>query len=64
MDPGKKWLENRWFDYRPAGGVLRAFRSEQVDVATRAVLQKTELTRVVANPQFPRGIFDVPPSLQ
>ena len=64
LDPARKWLENRWFDYRPVAGVLRAFRSEQVDVATGKVLQKTELKRVIVNPELPTALFDPPPGLQ
>jgi hypothetical protein len=60
VDPGRKWLETRWFDYRPAAGTLRAFRSEQVDAATGAVLQKTELKRVGINPELPPGLFEPP----
>jgi hypothetical protein len=62
-DAGKKWLENRFFDFRRVAGVLRAFRSEQLDAATGAALQKTELTRVVPNPEFPPDLFAPPAAL-
>jgi hypothetical protein len=64
VDPARKWLENRWFDYRPVAGVLRAFRSEQVDVATGKVLEKTELMRVTVNPELPASLFEPAPGLQ
>jgi hypothetical protein len=64
VDPARKWLENRWFDYRPVGGVLRAFRSEQVDVATGKALQRTELTRMIVNPNLPAALFDAPATLR
>jgi hypothetical protein len=59
-DPTKKWLENRWSDYRPVAGVLRAFRSEQTDVASGKLLQSTELTRVIVNPDIPAASFEPP----
>jgi hypothetical protein len=63
LDPTRKWLENRWSDYRPVGGVLRSFHSEQVDAASGKVLQRTELTRVIVNPELSDALFDPPRGL-
>jgi hypothetical protein len=59
-DPNQKWLENRWSDYRPVAGELHSFHEEQVDVSTGKVLQRTDVTRVELNPDFPAGLFDPP----
>jgi len=50
IDAKQKWLENRWSDWRPVAGFLRAFHEEQVDVASGKVLQTTEVTRIEVNP--------------
>jgi hypothetical protein len=60
IDPTQKWLENRWSDWRPVAGVLRAFHEEQVDVSSGKVLQTTEVTRIEVNPTPSAGLFDAP----
>lgn len=50
LDATKKVLENVYEDFRPVGGVMVAFASRQVDVATGKVLQETRLAGQVHNP--------------
>jgi len=52
LDAKEKVLENRWSDWRRVDGVLRSFRSEQVDVATGKVLQTTTVSRFSINPDL------------
>jgi hypothetical protein len=60
LDAKQKLLENRCSDYRPVAGVLHSFHEEQIDVSTGRVLQRTDVTRVEVNPDFPAGLFDPP----
>jgi hypothetical protein len=60
LDAKQKWLENRWSDWRPVAGVLRAFHEEQVEVQSGKVLQTSEVLRVEVNPVFPAGLFEAP----
>lgn len=58
LDSKKKWLENRWMDYRPVNGVLRSFQSQQVDVDTGAQLQVSKIERIRINLAFPSTLFE------
>jgi hypothetical protein len=49
-DQTKKLLENVYEDFRPVDGVMTSFRSHQADVATGAVLQRTQLIGQRNNP--------------
>lgn len=57
QDPTEQRLETRWSDFRSVAGVLRPFRSRQVDLATGEVLQRTEVEGIVVNPDFPVDVF-------
>jgi hypothetical protein len=57
QDATERRLETQWSDFRPVAGVLRPFRSRQVDLATGEVLQRTEVERIIVNPDFPADVF-------
>lgn len=57
QDPTERRLETRWSDFRSVAGVLRPFRSRQVDLATGGVLQRTEVEEIAVNPDFPGDVF-------
>jgi hypothetical protein len=57
LDASKKWLENRWTDYRPVDGVLRSFHDEQLDLRTGQVVQTTTVKSVRSNPEIDPGLF-------
>lgn len=44
VDPGRKWLETLYDDYRPVEGVQSAFAQEQIDAANGRVVQRVRLT--------------------
>lgn len=60
QDATERRIETRWSDFRPVAGVLRPFRSRQVDLATGEVLQRTEVKRIEVNPEFPDDVFGRP----
>jgi hypothetical protein len=60
VDATKKWLEDRWTDYREVGGMMRAFTSSQVDVRTGEILQTTTLKSVRVSRQFEEAVFQKP----
>lgn len=62
LDPTEQQLETRWDDFRPVGGVLRAFRSWQVDLASGDTLQRTRVERIVVNPELSDDVFEMPGS--
>lgn len=57
QDATERRLETRWSDFRSVAGVLRPFRSRQVDLATGEVLQRTEVEEIAVNPDFPVDVF-------
>lgn len=62
LDPTERRIETRWEDFRPVTGVLRPFRSWQVDLETGDTLQRVRVERIVVNPEIPDDVFRAPPS--
>jgi hypothetical protein len=60
VDPARKWLETRHSDFRTVGGVVKAYKTENVDLATGQVVGTTTVTAVRVNPGFEPGLFGPP----
>src|SRR5579864_4321062 len=57
LDLVAKWLEIRTSDFRKVDGVVRAFKSEQIDLRTGAILQTTVLQSVQVNGALDPSVF-------
>lgn len=52
--------ETRFSDYRPVGGLLFAFRSEEVEIATGRVLNTMQWREIVVDPPLDPAVFSPP----
>ena len=59
-DPTEKWFETRLTDFRSVDGVLRSFKSVEVDLESAAVVQTTAVKEVVTNPSLESSVFQRP----
>jgi hypothetical protein len=59
-DPTEKWFESRLTDFRRTDGVLRSFKSVEVDLESGAVVQTTTVKEVVTNPALENEVFQRP----
>jgi hypothetical protein len=58
LNATRKYLETRYFDYRPVSGVMAAFTQHQVDLASGAVIQTISCRNIAYNPPVPPGRLD------
>jgi hypothetical protein len=56
-DPTEKLFETRYADFRQTDGVLRPFKSVEVEVESGAVVQTTTVKEVVTNPALDDALF-------
>lgn len=59
-DPAKRWIEQRFSDYREVDGRQVAFKIEQYELRTHTLVQTSTLTAVQTNPVMRPEIFSVP----
>ena len=57
VDPTPTTIESRFSDFRKIDGVLFAFVSTDIDLATGKILETTRVRSVKLNPQFDASIF-------
>jgi hypothetical protein len=57
VDPTRKQVENRYFDYRPVAGVLTSFAQDQYNLATGARVQTTRARDIVYRPSYDPAVF-------
>lgn len=57
IDPTPTTIESRFSDFRKVDGVLFAFASTDIDLATGKVLETTRVRSIKINPQFDQSIF-------
>ena len=58
VDPTKKKVESRFFDFVDVGGVIASHRSEDVDLATGSTLATNRVLARRVNPDLPPDYFD------
>ena len=61
-DPTRTRRESRHSDFREVGGLRWPFRSGEWDLDTGDRLQRTEIERLIVNPDLDPAIFEWPPS--
>jgi len=61
VDPTQQWLESRFTDFRKVDGVMRSFKSVDVDLKTGAFVQTTTVKEVVTNPALADSLFATSP---
>ena len=59
-DPTEKWFESRLTDFRKTDGVVRSFKSVEIDLESGAVVQTTIVKEVVTNPSLESSVFQRP----
>jgi hypothetical protein len=57
IDPTPTTIESRFSDFRKVDGVLFAFASSDVDLATGKALETTKVRSIKVNPRFDHSIF-------
>lgn len=60
IDPDQEIFETRYADFREVNGVMRAFRSERINLRTGDAVQETEVLSVVVNPELDPAQFERP----
>ena len=61
VDPTEKWLETQLSDFRRSDGVLRSFKSVDIDLESGAVIQTTVVKEITTNPSLDDSLFQTPP---
>jgi hypothetical protein len=57
VDPTPTTIESRFSDFRKVDGILFAFASTDLDLATHKILETTTVRSIKLNPQFDPAIF-------
>ena len=57
IDPKEKWSETRFSDFRKSDGLLRSFKSVQVDLESGEVMQTTTVKQITTNPPLDDSLF-------
>jgi hypothetical protein len=57
VDPAEKWLETRHSDFRKTDGVVRPFKSVEVELESGTVVQTTIVKEIVSNPMLDDALF-------
>jgi hypothetical protein len=59
-DPAKKWIEQRFGDYRTVEGRKVAFKGQQYDLRNGTLLQSSSVTQIETNPVLKADEFAAP----